>query len=262
MDKKEMPEFEAIFQSSIYSKREEQWAHVSYDQELLLLKELQNGNLDTVLHIKAELFRNNIHNGHLSADPLRQRKYELVAVAAVVSRFAIEAGLDVETSLSLSDAYIRTADTARNQEEVISLYETLLRDYASRLRDIKKKQILSKTIMRCIEYIDSNLHYPITLDALAAHTGKNGSYLSFRFKQEMEIPIGEYIIRKRLEEAKEMLARSESPISDIAATLTFNTQSYFSQLFRRHFGETPRQYRNKHYRVHRETAGNGAEIPR
>jgi AraC-like DNA-binding protein len=108
---------------------------------------------------------------------------------------------------------------------------------------------MSKHILRCIDYIENNLHYTITLDDLAEHAGINANYLSTLFKKEFGKTVKEYIIIRRLDEAKRMLAHSEIPISDISNTLAFNSQSYFSLLFREHFNETPRQYRDRCFRM-------------
>ena len=240
---------EAVFLNSIYTKREEGWAHVSYERELILLDLLKKGDVDGVRKKSLEIFKPHIHNAHLSPNIMRQRKYEFVAAAAVISRFSIEAGLDAETSFSLSDAYIRAVDQASTEEEVLRLIQKMPLDFTERIRTLKKRA-LSGIIKRSIEYIEKNLHYDIALNDLAAFAGRNASYLSTLFKKEIGISMNSYIIKKRLEEAALMLSDGEISLSEIATTLSFNSQSYFTSLFKKHYGKTPKEYRKEHFPSH------------
>jgi YesN/AraC family two-component response regulator len=239
-----------VFFNSIYEKREEGWAHVSYEKELVLLDLLKKGDVDGVRKKSLEIFKTRIHNAHLSANILRQRKYEFVAAAAVLSRFSIEAGLDVETSFSLSDAYIRSVDQAISEEEVLRLLQKMPLDFTERIR-VLKKITLSGIIKRSVEYIEKNLHYDISLNDLANLTEKNASYLSTLFKKEIGMSMNSYVIKKRLEEAALILSESEVPVSEIATTLSFGSQSYFTLLFKKHYGKTPKEYRKEHFPTHK-----------
>jgi AraC-like DNA-binding protein len=235
----------------LYHKREEQWSHVPYEKELLILNQVKSGDVEALkdtLKAREELFPP--HDEHLSENPLRQRKYELVAAVTMVSRWAVEGGLEVETAYSLADAYIQVGDNAKTQREIFSLHQTLPIDFAALVRDRKRNQTHSKPIIQCIDYIESNLHYPISLEDLAVHTSRSGAYLSVRFKQETGIALKDYIQRKRLEEAKRLLTHTELPVSDIAETLAFNSRSYFAVVFREHTGESPTQYRSRFFRTH------------
>jgi YesN/AraC family two-component response regulator len=240
---------QTVFLDTLHTKREEKWVHVSYERELVLLDLIKKGDVEGVRQKSLEIFETNIHNAHLSANTLRQRKYELVCAAAVVSRFSIEAGLDVETSFSLSDAYIRAADQAATEDEIIKLVQKLPLDFAGHIRLLKKKN-LSSPVKKSVEYIEKHLHYTISLDDMAKLTGNNASYLSSLFKKETGMSVSGYITQKRLEEAALMLSESETPVADIAATLSFNSQSYFTLLFRKQYGKTPKDYRKEHFPSH------------
>lgn len=240
--------YESAFHISEFAKREEQWNHVPYNQELVLLDMIKNGDVEGLKKALGQFFPK--HDGHLSIDPIRQRKYEFVAAVTLVSRFAVEGGLDVETAYSLSDSYICLVDRAVSDQEIYNLHAQMPLDFASRVRAAKKKPALSKPISLCVDYIDSNLHYPISLADLAVYTRRNAAYLSVLFKKELGVSMKTYIAQKRLEEAKRMLAHTDMTISQIANTLAFNTQSYFTLLFRKQSGETPEQYRNRYFRAY------------
>ena len=98
--------------------------------------------------------------------------------------------------------------------------------------------------MLCVNYIYSHLHKKITVDELAKHTGLSPSYLSRLFKKETGESITGYIIRRKINAAKNMLKYSGYSLSQISETLAFSCQSYFTKIFKDLEGVTPKRYRD------------------
>ena len=94
-------------------------------------------------------------------------------------------------------------------------------------------------------HIDANFGEEITLDSLAARTNLNKYYLVHVFTRTYGISPINYLIGRRIEGAKRLLAESDRSISQIAQTVGFSSQSYFSQSFKRVTGQTPAQYRRQ-----------------
>jgi AraC-like DNA-binding protein len=99
-------------------------------------------------------------------------------------------------------------------------------------------------VVRTIQYIYDHLHERIYLSDLADVAGVNENYLSRLFKKEVGMAIGEYISRKKIETAQNMLEYSEYTPLEIANILAFSSQSYFVNVFKRYTGETPGKYQN------------------
>lgn len=99
-------------------------------------------------------------------------------------------------------------------------------------------------------YIDHHFKESLTLDQLAEEAHMNKFYLSHSFKQEYGISPINYMISRRLEESKYLLAETDLSMSQIAQLLGFSSLSYFSQVFHRTQKITPMEYRhqNKVYR--------------
>ena len=116
------------------------------------------------------------------------------------------------------------------------------------MKALRKQKVCSKHIADCLDYIYDHLHTRITIEDLAAHVSLNPSYLSRLFKKEIGTPISNYIQAKKIETAKNMLVYSEHSLSEIASTLAFPTQSYFTEVFRKKTGITPNEYRARHFR--------------
>ena len=92
-------------------------------------------------------------------------------------------------------------------------------------------------------YIDLHFKEALTLEQLADETHINKYYLSHAFKREYGVSPINYMINKRIEESKYLLAETDLSLSQIAQLLGFSSLSYFSQVFRRTQSVTPMEYR-------------------
>jgi AraC family transcriptional regulator len=98
---------------------------------------------------------------------------------------------------------------------------------------------------RALEFIESHLDQPFTLDQLANAMGMSVFYFCRQFKQTMGIAPHQYATRRRIERAKELLWHSQLPITEIALQVGFATPSAFSRLFRQLTGTTPKAFRQQ-----------------
>jgi len=82
------------------------------------------------------------------------------------------------------------------------------------------------------------------LAALAAIAGVHPVHLSRAFHKHYRMTIGEFIRKRRIEHASELLANSELSMTEIASSCGFSDQSHFCALFKKHWGTTPVKFRN------------------
>ena len=92
-------------------------------------------------------------------------------------------------------------------------------------------------------YIDLHFKEPLTLEQLAEEAHMNKYYLSHAFKRAYGISPINYLISRRLEESKYLLAETDLSMSQIAQILGFSSLSYFSQVFRKTQGVSPMEFR-------------------
>lgn len=114
--------------------------------------------------------------------------------------------------------------------------------------ETKKEENLTfhqKAVKRAKEYIDSNLDKAISLKEVATIAALSPTYFSYVFKKETKINFEDYFISARIEKAKELLKKTTYSIGEIAYNIGYNDQNYFSFLFKRITGISPRNYRNK-----------------
>lgn len=95
------------------------------------------------------------------------------------------------------------------------------------------------------QYLDSNYADNINLDTLAAMTHMNKYYLVHAFTRYTGLSPISYLNAKRLESSRELLTSTDYSILQIATSVGFSSQSYFSQVFRKEMDMTPNEYRKK-----------------
>lgn len=114
-------------------------------------------------------------------------------------------------------------------------------DYSLTLAPIRKKSSRLCTSVR--RYIDVHYKENITLDLLASISHSSKYYLVHIFTEEYGISPMNYLISRRVEEAKQLLKNDDYTMSMVSRILGFSSPSYFSQIFKKSIGMTPNQYR-------------------
>jgi two-component system response regulator YesN len=104
-------------------------------------------------------------------------------------------------------------------------------------------KVNSGVVNMVMEYIHKNYNHDITLNLIANYVHLNSSYLSRVFCKMTGKTIVEVVNGARIEKAKEMLAKNEIKISEIASLVGIEDANYFSQLFRKRTGMTPSEYK-------------------
>lgn len=92
-------------------------------------------------------------------------------------------------------------------------------------------------------YIDENYNEAISLDKLAEIAHVNKYYLSHSFKKEYGSSPIDYMLKRRITEAKALLSSTDYSLIQIAEQLGFGSPAYFSKCFRKVEGISPSGYR-------------------
>lgn len=101
----------------------------------------------------------------------------------------------------------------------------------------------SDALQRVLKFIDENLHHDISLNEVAHATFLSHNYLSQLLKKQTGMAFIEWITARRMEQAQHLLAHTVERISEIANTVGFTDDAYFTRRFRQKFGQSPSEYR-------------------
>ena len=102
------------------------------------------------------------------------------------------------------------------------------------------------SILKCISYIDTGFAEDIALETLSDISGYSKTILIEKFKKYYHITPIQYLTEVRLKRAKQELVDQNHSISEIAERCGFHCPYYFSNVFKKHFGESPSQYRKRY----------------
>lgn len=225
----------------IFEQRENGITHTSYMEETAFYSLVQQGDIENVKRYLVKYLQSEIVVGHLSDSEIRQMQYWAVCCVTLGTRYAIQGGLDEMTAYNLSDQYIMQIDAFRLPDEITAF----LGKAVIELTELVRKSAHGKTpsaVRKCLKYIDAHLHEQIRLSALAAETGLSEDYTSRLFKKYIGVTVREYILDKRLEAAKIMLAGGACDEKALAYYLGFCSQTYFITRFKKKYGITPHKY--------------------
>jgi two-component system response regulator YesN len=93
------------------------------------------------------------------------------------------------------------------------------------------------------EYIDKNYSREITLSVFADRYYLSKEYLSKLFKEEFGYNIYEYVLKVRMEQARELLSEPAVKVLTVAERLGYRDNNYFSRAFKTYYGISPTEYR-------------------
>lgn len=122
--------------------------------------------------------------------------------------------------------------------------------YLKQLTDVKQKRSEEATqnscVWKAIRFIEQNYYLDIDVDMLCEHVNYSRSYLSRTFRAETGMTIPEYITRIRIQNAVTLMKSSQMSIKEIALSVGMKDSFYFSKVFKKATGETPREFRKKY----------------
>lgn len=132
-------------------------------------------------------------------------------------------------------------DHCKNKKNILSLANDICHKYALLLTNFSFPEY-SKTVRSVINYINLHLNEELTLAFLAKHFQKNATSLSSAFSKEVGINVTNYIHQTRINEAIRYFNTTEMSISEVALAVGFQDFAYFSRLFHKQVGCSPREY--------------------
>lgn len=151
--------------------------------------------------------------------------------------------------IDITKLYHITSEIAVEIEECTSMGElqrflkNMIRVYCD-LINATKNIGYSSLISNAVQYIRCNFEEEINLKRLAGELYVHPNYLSRKFKEETGYQLSDYINKVRVEQAQLLLNHTDLTITDIAYTVGYNDEKYFSKVFKKMHQKTPREYRS------------------
>ncbi len=132
---------------------------------------------------------------------------------------------------------------AESLASILALH--LLRHYTGPAQNAERVVggLSGKKLRTVLDFVDANYASDLGLSELAAVAGISTFHFAREFKRATAVTPHQYLIKLRIERAKELLSQSELPLVDVGFKAGFSHQSHFTRLFRKLTGTTPQSYR-------------------
>lgn len=128
---------------------------------------------------------------------------------------------------------------------LIELYESMTGEESDATLSQNQKNYYTRQFEAITAFLRHNLHRNVTVSEICAHTGLSENTVKRVCRYVAGCGVIHYFLTLKMETAKDMLHRSDQTITQIAQCLGFSGVHYFSRLFKRMTGMSPRQYARK-----------------
>ncbi|MBZ9685992.1 PocR ligand-binding domain-containing protein [Clostridium estertheticum] len=220
-----------------YSEHISNYYPVELEKELL--SRVKVGDKKGAKLILNELLGHVLFNDGSNIEITRARVLELMIV---LSRAAVEGGGNLEMVFGLNFKYLSEVSSLNNVERLCQWIIKVLDTFSECIYNVENINNVH-IIQKSMEYINDNVSDNISLNSVAEYVYLSPSYFSRLFKKEMGINFIDYLNMVRVEESKKYLTNLKSALSDIAHTVGFTDQSYYTKVFKKIEGISPGQYR-------------------
>lgn len=178
-------------------------------------------------------------------DALQSRMFQdylVLHVHFVTLAYVESIGCDKEEFMSdAGDGQIQ--DRNLTMEEITPYIRGML-DKAMELRDRESDNQSKRVLKKALDYIEENYSQEtLSLNSVAGEVNVSANYFSAIFSQAMQVTFIEYVTQKRMEKAKKLLKQTDRHSGDIALDVGYKDPHYFSFVFKKTQGCTPREYR-------------------
>ncbi len=170
---------------------------------------------------------------------IRARVLELVVL---LSRASLKGGADIKQIFGLNFQYLVQLQNIYNLEELTPWLSRIMErftDYVFNLINVKHRDVIFKSI----DYIRKNYMKKLSLDEVASFVFLSPSYFSKIFKEEMNMSFSSYLNHIRIEMSKKLMNDPSISMVDVSNIVGFEDQSYFSKVFKKMTGKSPKKYR-------------------
>ncbi len=213
-----------------------------YAYENAFLFAVTQGNYPKAKHLISQISGIQFEQRHI--DPVRDMKNYCIIINTLFRKSVERGGVHPIHIDSVSGEFAKKIELRSSIEDIQKLIFEMVKVYCQLVNKYSVKDY-SPTVQKVIVMIESNLASDLTLSELATTLNINASYLSTVFKKEMGKTVTGYVNEKRIELAQELLKTTNLQIQTVAQYCGIVDVHYFTRLFKKLTGLSPKQYREE-----------------
>lgn len=175
-------------------------------------------------------------------DPVRNMKNYTIVANVLLRKAAEQGGVHPFYIDSVSSNFAKKVEKIKSVEEGVEMMHDMIYKYCALVKKHSMKNY-SLLVQKVITIIDSDLTADLSLHRQAEMLNVNASYLSTLFKKETGMTLTEYVAKKRIDQAAFLLTSTNMQIQNIAQHCGIFDVNYFTKIFKKNKGKTPKEYR-------------------
>lgn len=206
--------------------------------------ELMNAVSQGLTH-KAELLLTNFSEISFEkriADPLRNIKNYCIIMNTLLRKAAENGGVHPIYIDSVSSSYAKRIEELPSVEHIGKFMVEIFRAYSNLVKNHSISKY-SPAVQKTIITVDADLTADLSLKAMSKLNNVSAGYLSTLFKKETGQTLTEFVNRRRIKMAKKLLKTTNLQVQTIAQHCGILDLQYFTKLFKKYEGITPKEYR-------------------
>lgn len=182
--------------------------------------------------------------GYFRSTSLLIQLYVAMDVYIIARSFTKSIGVSNKEFVELYGNIDDIGNKLTTPEDTVDFFTEML-EQCIRWRCACSRDKSNESIKRAAAYINANfMREELSLGSAAASVGLSATYFSALFKKEMGMNFSDYLSAVRIEKAKDMLCCTSKRISEIAYDVGYSDYRYFSQVFKKHTGLSPRKFQH------------------
>lgn len=226
-----------------YSNKFNQYDFVeqNYQRENEIMKCIETGDTEQASKLVNLSYEQVNVPARSKYNPLRDIKNLTITLNSVSTRAAVRGGLNVHLAHSISTKYAIAIESQETVEGVLKLTPKLVMEYCRNVRNYSIKKY-SSLVGKTLIIIRKNISSSISLSEVAKQLHTSKEHLCRVFKKEMGEAITDYIHKSKIHESLDLINSQKYSVSDIAFMFGYSSSSYYSSVFKRVMGVSPKKY--------------------
>lgn len=213
-----------------------------YDSENELMQIVSRGQIHRAEQLSAAFVPATLESR--ATDPVRNMKNYCIIGNTLMRKAAEQGGVHPLYLDRMSSDFATRIEALPNMTAGREIFADMVRSYCRLVRK-HTKQHYSPQVEKAVLCIEADLSRDLSLHTLAETLNISAGYLSTLFRQETGKTVTDFVNEKRMEHAARLLRGSPLQVQIVAQYCGISDVNYFSKLFKRHHGVTPREFRKK-----------------
>ncbi len=176
---------------------------------------------------------------------LELMKSFFMELVITMSRTAVEAGGNPQSLLGVNYERLAELGQIQNPEVLLAWLQRMLAHVMDAFERHSRQSGYAQ-VVKALEYMRMHLAESLTREEVARVAAMSSAHFSRLFKKHLGRTFVDILNQIRVDRARELLARTDKDLALLALECGFRDQSYFTKVFHRYTGMTPKAYRKRH----------------